>query len=79
MINSFVFKNQVENKQVNRTIVPTPSLDHFDLSLERGDCQICCTITLLLFFTLTRWNAKAMKAALSHPRGQAASQMGLWS
>lgn len=79
MINRFVFKDQMENKQANRTVVPILSLDHFDLSLERRDCQISCTVTRRLFFVLFRWSARAMKATLSHPRGQAASQMGLWS
>lgn len=32
MINRSVFKNQMENKQANRTVVPILSLDHFDLS-----------------------------------------------
>ena len=73
MINGSVFKNQVGNKQANRSTVLTLSLYHFDLCLpvNGGHSQVYCIITLPLSFTLSRRSGKT--------KGQAGSQMDLWN
>lgn len=65
MINGSVFKNQVKNKQANKSTILTLSLYHFDfcLAVNGGHSQVYCIITLLLSFILSRWSGKTMGQA----------------